>query len=58
MSLNFLEELAEEVRAEIYGPQPLRRVNIPKAGKPGEIRPLGIPALRDRVLIGAAKLIL
>ena len=55
---SFLEELAEEVRAEIYRPQPLRRVNIPKAGKPGEIRPLGIPALRDRVLMSAAKLIL
>ena len=55
---SFLKELAEEVRAEIYRPQPLRRVNIPKAGKPGEIRPLGIPALRDRVLMSAAKLIL
>ena len=37
---------------------PLRRVNIPKAGKSGETRPLGIPALRDRVLMSAAKLIL
>ena len=33
-------------------------MNIPKAGKPGETRPLGIPALRDRVLMSAAKLIL
>jgi retron-type reverse transcriptase len=33
-------------------------VNIPKVGKPGETRPLGIPALRDRVLMSAAKLIL
>ncbi len=54
----FLEELAQEVKAKTYRPKPLRRVNIPKAGKPGETRPLGIPALRDRVLMSAAKLIL
>ena len=30
------------------GPQPLRRVHIPKPGKPGEFRPLGIPTVRDR----------
>jgi group II intron reverse transcriptase/maturase len=28
---------------------PVRRVDIPKAGKPGEWRPLGIPAVIDRV---------
>ena len=55
---SFLDSLAAEVKANNYRPQPLRRVNIPKAGKPGETRPLGIPALRDRVLMSAAKLIL
>ena len=55
---SFLDELTAEVRAQRYRPQPLRRVNIPKAGKPGETRPLGIPALRDRVLMSAAKLVL
>jgi len=54
----FLDTLAAEVKGQSYRPQPLRRVNIPKAGKPGETRPLGIPALRDRVLMSAAKLIL
>jgi RNA-directed DNA polymerase len=29
--------------------QPVRRVHIPKVGKPGQTRPLGIPVLRDRV---------
>ena len=55
---SFLDILAVEVKAQSYRPQPLRRVNIPKAGKPGQTRPLGIPALRDRVLMSAAKLVL
>ncbi len=55
---SFLDELTADVKAQRYRPQPLRRVNIPKAGKPGETRPLGIPALADRVLMSAAKLVL
>jgi len=34
---------------ETYLPQPVRQVPIPKVGKPGEYRMLGIPAIYDRV---------
>jgi group II intron reverse transcriptase/maturase len=36
----------------------LRRVHIPKAGQSGKTRPLGIPTVRDRVAMAAAKLVL
>jgi RNA-directed DNA polymerase len=36
----------------------LRRVWIPKPGKPGQQRPLSIPTVADRVVMTAAKLIL
>jgi len=44
-----LGRLHEDLRTQQYEPQPLLRVYIPKPGKPGEKRPLGIPAVRDRV---------
>jgi retron-type reverse transcriptase len=39
----FLDELAEALCAGSYRPRPLRRVRIPKPGRRGETRPLGIP---------------
>jgi len=44
-----LPRLHEDLRTDRYQPLPVRRVEIPKAGKPGEWRPLGIPAVIDRV---------
>ena len=52
----FLEQLREELSSSTYMPERVRRVGIPKSG--GKLRMLSIPALRDRVVQGALKLIL
>jgi group II intron reverse transcriptase/maturase len=44
-----LNLLHTELREDCYRPQPVRQVQIPKAGKPGEFRTLGIPTIFDRV---------
>lgn len=52
----FLVELRDELVSRSYRPLRNRRVEIPKDG--GKVRVLGIPAIRDRVVQGALKLIL
>ena len=44
-----LDRLQSELQEDVYRPQPVRQVQIPKAGKPGEFRTLGIPTIYDRV---------
>ena len=54
---SFLEELGNELREERYRPLPVRRVSIPKSGGRGT-RNLGIPAVRDRVVAAAVKVVI
>lgn len=53
-----LEEIAASLRAQTYRPAPLRQVMIPKPGRPGQFRPLGIPTVVDRIVMTAAKIVL
>ena len=52
----FLDQIRGELIARSYAPLPARRQDIPKDG--GKVRVLSIPAIRDRVVQGALKLIL
>jgi RNA-directed DNA polymerase len=52
-----LGELAGELRERRYRPLPARRVLIPKPGT-SERRPLSIPAVRDRIVQAAVKIVL
>ncbi len=52
----WLDELMQELRSRTYQPLPVRRVYIPKPD--GKQRPLGVPAICDRVAETAAVLVL
>jgi RNA-directed DNA polymerase len=53
----FLEQIRDELTGRSYAPLPARRQEIPKDGG-SKVRVLSIPAIRDRVVQGALKLIL
>jgi RNA-directed DNA polymerase len=52
----FLGQIRDELVSNTYRPMPARKKEIPKDG--GKVRILSIPAIRDRVVQGALKLIL
>ncbi len=54
--VSFVEHLRKELIERTYRPLGVRKVGIPKDG--GKTRVLSIPAIRDRVVQGALKLIL
>jgi group II intron reverse transcriptase/maturase len=54
----WLGELTLELSSRRYQPLAVRRVYIPKPDNPNQQRPLGIPAIRDRVVQTAAVLVL
>ena len=51
-----MSSLLDQLKRRTYQPQPVRRVYIPKHD--GKQRPLGIPALRDRIVQEALRAIL
>src|ERR1700691_2826626 len=53
---SFLTQIREELVTNTYRPMLARKKEIPKDG--GKVRVLSIPAIRDRVVQGALKLIL
>ncbi len=54
----YLEGVRKELQDRSYVPSPARRVWIPKPGKPGEFRPLGVPTIKDRIVACAIKQII
>ena len=52
-----VDELEAELREGRFKPLPARRVYIPKPGQ-DELRPLSIPAIRDRVVQAAVKIVI
>ena len=52
----FLAEIAAELREGRYAPKRYRRREIPKES--GRVRVISIPAIRDRVVQGALRLVL
>ena len=54
----FLEDIREQLRCGTYRPEPVRQRLIPKPGRSGKVRPLGIPTLKDRLVQMALKLVL
>jgi RNA-directed DNA polymerase len=45
-----LQDLSPRLKRGGYRARPVRRVYLPKVGKPGELRPLGVPALEDKIV--------
>jgi len=53
-----LQDLLNRAKSGTYVAPPVRRVHIPKAGSPGETRPLGIPTFEDKILQRAVLMVL
>jgi RNA-directed DNA polymerase len=53
-----LQDLLNRAKSGTYVAPPVRRVHIPKAGSPGETRPLGIPTYEDKILQRAVLMVL
>jgi group II intron reverse transcriptase/maturase len=55
--VRLLDQLAADLQEGRWRPLPARRVFIPKPGR-DELRPLSIPAVRDRIVQAAARIVI
>jgi RNA-directed DNA polymerase len=53
-----LQSLLDRAKSGAYEAPPVQRAYIPKAGSPGETRPLGIPTFEDKILQRAVLMVL
>jgi RNA-directed DNA polymerase len=53
-----LSSLLDRLKSGRYRAPPVRRHHIPKPGKAGQTRPIGIPTLEDKVLQRAVTMVL
>jgi retron-type reverse transcriptase len=51
-----LKDIRNDLKSGTFAASPVRRVNIPKGN--GKLRPLGIPAIRDRIVQEATRMVL
>lgn len=51
-----LDTLAKELKSQSFDPKPVRRTYIPKGDD--EVRPLGIPTIKDRIVQEALRMVL
>jgi len=56
MSLKILSEIIRDLKSEKYQFTPVKRIYIPK--KNGKTRPLGLPAIKDKIIQKALQIIL
>ena len=48
-----LQDLHRRLRTQRYRHQPIRRAHIPKEGRPGQTRPIGVSCFEDKLVQGA-----
>lgn len=53
-----IKELTNKMKNMAYRPSPVKEVLIPKEGKPGATRPLGISILEDKIVQGTMRKVL